>query len=134
MKRSHVLAALLAAFACSSLEAQTAMTAKIPFDFQIGSTAMPAGEYRIDYSNRLVTVRSKAGNHAAMALMLPESRSQAPLTWVLKFRCYGNSHFLAGIWGPDSPVGGALPKSGREKEVASRAQPLQPTAIALAGR
>jgi hypothetical protein len=43
MKRSHFLAALLAAVACTGLEAQT-MTAEIPFNFQIGSTAMPAGE------------------------------------------------------------------------------------------
>jgi hypothetical protein len=134
MKRSHILAAVLAAFACSTMEAETGITAKIPFDFQIGSTAMPAGDYRIDYSNRLLMVRSKIGNHTAMALTLPESRSKAPETWVLRFRCYGDSHFLAGIWGPESPEGGALPKGRREKEVASRVQPTQPTAVALAGR
>jgi|SRR5579872_3161881 len=133
MKRLHVLAVLLAALT-SGLEAQTNMTAKIPFDFQVGSSTMPAGEYRIDYSNRVLTVRSNVGNHAAIALAQPKSRLNAPQTEVLEFRCYGSSCFFAAIWTPNSYVGGGLPTSAREKELVSRAESLRPTAIALGGR
>jgi hypothetical protein len=133
MKLSYVLATLLAALACTGLEAQT-MNAKIPFDFQIGSTAMPAGDYRIDYSNHLLVVRSETGNHTAMALVSPVSRPRTQQKGVLQFRCYGDSHFLAGVWGPYTSLGGGLGRSAREKEVASRGEPQQPTAVALAGR
>ena len=133
MTRLHVLTALLAALTCSGLQAQTNLTAKIPFDFQLGSATMPAGEYRIDYSNRVLMVRSNVGNHVAIALTLPRSRSNAPETPVLEFRSYGDSHFFAEIWTPNSTSGGALPKSAREMDVARRAAP-QPTVIALGGR
>jgi len=134
MKRLLVLAGLVAAFACSSLEAQTTMTAKIPFAFQVGSTSMPAGEYRVDYSDHVLTVRSVTGNHAVRALMLPNSRSDAPKTGVLEFRCYGNARFFSGIWGPYSTLGGALPKSAREKELISSTGSHEATAIALNSR
>lgn len=134
MKRLHVLAALVAALTCTGLEAQTNMTAKIPFDFQVGSNAMPAGEYRIGYSNHLLSLRSMTGNHAATVIMLPSTGSDRRKTGVLQFRCYGAARFLSAVWTPNSSTGGTLPKSAREKELASRAAPLQPTAIAVAGR
>jgi hypothetical protein len=79
-------------------------------------------------------MRSKVAKRAAYVLTVPESRSNESRAGVLKFRCYGDSYFLAGVWSPNSAVGGALPKSGREKEIASRRELAQPTAIALAGR
>ena len=134
MKRLYAVTALLAAFACSSLEAQTILEAKIPFDFNVGSTAMPAGEYRIKYSNHIMTMQSKADYRTVNVLVQPKGRSIEKKSGVLEFRCYGSARFFAGIWAPESAVGEGLAQSSRERELASRVMQTQPTVVALRGR
>jgi hypothetical protein len=134
MKRLYVLTTLLAAFACSNLEAQTVLEAKIPFAFNVGSTAMPAGEYRIKYANHIMTVRTKAGDHGVNVLVLPRNRSAEKKEGVLEFRCYGSTRFLAGIWAPNDSNGEGLGQGSREKELASRVARAQPAVVALSNR
>ena len=134
MKRLQILAAALTAFACSNLEAQTILEAKIPFAFNVGATAMPAGEYRIKYSNHIMTMQSKVGYHAVNVLVMPKDRSAQKTEGILEFRCYGNARFFSGIWAPNSSSGEGLAQSSREKELASRAVQAQPTVVALSGR
>ena len=53
MKRLILAAGLFAATLTASLHAQTMnMQASIPFDFQIGSTVLPSGEYSIRHPNQ----------------------------------------------------------------------------------
>ncbi len=135
MKRLHFALGLFAAFACSGLQAQTAiMKANIPFDFHLGKTVMPAGQYDLSYSAHLLTIRERSGGraaHAAMALMVPASRPQPPSTGLLEFTRYGDTYFFERVWTPYSRDGGLFLKTAREKELASRGGPTQPTAIAL---
>jgi hypothetical protein len=132
MNRLHVFVLLFTGFACSGLKAQTTiMEANIPFDFQLGKSAMPAGEYRINYSQGILMVRSKDTHHSAIVLTRPESREKATDTGLLQFTRYGDTYFLAGVWAPNSANGGALNKTSREKELASRAVPAKPATIAL---
>jgi hypothetical protein len=132
MKRLHGVVCVLAAFACSGLEAQTArMNANIPFDFKLGQSTMPAGEYRINYSPGRLTMWSEVGHHNAIVLTTPLSRKETPETGVLKFNRYGDTYFFAGVWAPGSTDGGTVWKTPQEKELASRAAPLQPATIAL---
>ena len=133
MKRLLVLTTLFGAIACSSLEAQT-LEAKIPFAFNVGATAMPAGEYRIHYSNHIMTMQSKTDYRTVNVLVLPKSRSSQKKEGVLEFRCYGNARFFSGIWAPNSSSGEGLVQSSRERELASRSAQAQPTVIALGGR
>jgi hypothetical protein len=135
MTRLHILTAVLAAFACSNLEAQTTtLEAKIPFAFNVGATAMPAGEYRIKYSNHVMTMQSKVGYPAVNVLVLPKDRSAEKREGVVEFRCYGNARFFSGIWAPNSSSGQGLQPGSREKELASRLVQAQPAVIALSGR
>jgi hypothetical protein len=135
MKRLHILTALAAVFACSNLEAQTEiLEAKIPFAFNVGATAMPAGEYRIKYSNHIMTMQSKVGYHSVNVIVLPKNRSVEKKDGVMEFRCYGNARFFSGIWAPNSSRGEGLGQGSREKELASRVVPAQPTVIALSGQ
>jgi hypothetical protein len=134
MKRLYVLSALLGAFACSEVEAQTILEAKIPFAFNVGSTAMPAGEYRINYSNHIMTMQSKVGYHTVNVIVLPKDRSTEKKAGVMEFRCYGSARFFSAIWAPNSSSGQGLQPSSREKELASRAVEVQPTVVALGGR
>ena len=132
MKRLHLAFGLFAAVACSSLQAQTVLQANIPFEFRMGETSFPAGDYVFKYSPHLLVVQEEKGEHTtAMALPLPVSRSKAPKTGIVEFNRYGDSYFLAKIWTPYSADGGALPKTSHEKEVASRATPIQTQAIVL---
>jgi hypothetical protein len=134
MKRLYILTALVTAFACSSLEAQTILEAKIPFAFNVGSTAMPAGEYQIKYSNHIMTMQSKADFRTVNVLVQPKGRSTEKKAGVLEFRCYGAARFFAGIWAPESAMGEGLAQSSREKELASRVVQAEPTVVALRSR
>lgn len=132
MTRLHFAVALLAALACSGLEAQTRLEANIPFEFRMGKTTLPAGDYLFDYSSRLLLVHQENGQHTAvMTLTSPVSRTKAPATGVVEFNRYGDAYFLAKIFTAGSPDGGALPKTAREKELVSRATPVQTQAIVL---
>jgi hypothetical protein len=133
MKRLQAVVWLLAAFACSGLEAQTTiMKADIPFDFKLGKSTMPAGEYRINYSGSILSLRSEGGHHNAMVLTTPMERAEVPKTGVLEFNRYDDTYFFVGVWAPGSAAGGTVWKTKQEKELASRATtPLQPATIAL---
>src|SRR5262249_33389970 len=94
MKRLQILMGLVTAVACSSLPAQTVMTAKIPFDFQLGPSAMPAGEYRLDCSRGKLVVRSKTGNHTTIVLTRQISRAKTA-EGIVQFNRYGNEYFFS---------------------------------------
>jgi len=132
MKRLTFAVGLLATLACSALQAQTLMRASIPFEFRMGKTDFPAGDYEFKYSAHLLVVHQEQGDHTtAMALVLPASRAKAPATAIVEFHRYGDAYFLAKIWTPASPDGGALPQTSREKELASRGTPIQTEAVVL---
>jgi hypothetical protein len=136
MKRLPLATALFAALAFASLHAQTIdMNAKVPFDFRMGETLMPAGEYVIHHAAGLVALRGQNGVHAAaMNLTLPASRKDAPTKGALEFNRYGDSYFLAKIWAPDSRDGRALIRTKREKELASRVALTQTATLALTSK
>jgi len=121
MKHVMLTCALFAAFASSRMTAQSAdLTATVPFNFRVGSTTMPAGNYIIHESQGILRVNQVGGNRATVVLTLPASRSSAPSTGVLEFRCYGDTYFLSSVWGAQSKEGAALGKSSQEKEIAKR--------------
>jgi len=132
MKRLAVAVGLFTVLACSGLQAQTRLEASIPFEFRMGKTTLPAGDYLFDYSSLLLVIHQRDGERtAAMALTLPVSRAKAPATGILEFNRYGNAYFLAKLWTPGSSAGAALPKTAREKELASRVTTSQMEAIVL---
>lgn len=131
MKRLLIATGLFAALACSGLQGQTIMNANIPFDFQLGKSAMPAGDYQISYSPHLLMLRSTDGQHTVNILTLPASRSKKAETGLLQFNRYGNSYFFAGVWTANSAEGSTVPKTSREKELARRAASSEATTIAL---
>jgi hypothetical protein len=120
MKQLCLATGLFAAMACASLYAQSVdLRANVPFDFRMGKTLMPAGEYVIHHSSGVLTVRAQSGSPAVFQMTLPESRNSASSKGALVFNRYGDSYFLAKIWAPDSRSGLSLLTSKREKELAS---------------
>jgi hypothetical protein len=108
------------------------LEANIPFEFRLGNTSMPAGDYRFDYSSHFLAVHQLDGNHSAvMTLTTPVSRGKARATGVVEFNRYGDAYFLAKIFAARSGEGEGLPKTASEKELATRAGPTRTEAVVL---
>ena len=136
MKRLHFALGLFAAVACSGLHAQTpTVRASIPFDFQIGQTRMPAGDYQFRHEHGWLAVQDQSGSPVAAVMTNTVYRPGTPANEaVLQFNRYGRVYFLANIWKGGSDTGHSLSTSAREKELAIHAGPVQTTAVALQRR
>jgi hypothetical protein len=132
MKRLHFGVVLFAAMAGSGLQAQVQLQANVPFEFRMGQSNFPAGDYEFRCSGHLLVVHQERGDRStAMSLTLPVSRIKAPETGVVEFKRYGDTYFLAKIWSPNSPDGAARPKTPLEKELAQTAPPIRTEAILI---
>ena len=123
MKRLIFAAGLFAATLTASLHAQTMnMQATIPFDFQIGSTVLPSGEYSIRHSGGVLSVQQTSGAHkGGMFLTVGEDRpAGAKAAGTLLFNRYGSTYFLSKVWSAESMEARATLKTSRERELASR--------------
>ncbi len=114
--------------------ADKAITAKVPFNFYVGSTIMPQGAYRVDEVSNGGVVALKT-MHAAKAIttynLTGKSMNEPPR---LVFRCYGDTYFLAEIWAGDGSIGHALGRPAQEKELAQNGSAPTLAVIRLALR
>jgi hypothetical protein len=103
-KKSLVVLALtvLAALAATSVYAQTFIVrANIPFDFYVGSSAMPAGEYTFDtlLSNGFGRIWSPDSHRSAIVFlqsaMLPLGADKGTVS--LTFHRYDKTYFLSEV-------------------------------------
>lgn len=77
--------------------------ATIPFEFWIGDSPLPAGQYRIEHveSTTYLLFRSTDGKVATTAYTLPvDEKSAKPSDAKLVFRVQDGKHYLYGGWGP----------------------------------
>lgn len=103
---SLVLMGTGSAYAQSSESVQ----AQIPFDFKVGRTTLPAGEYRVKYDPAeepgLLTVRSADGHREVFVLTQPvavrKDRSNADK---LVFEREGTRYVLSEVFTEDSSTG-----------------------------
>ncbi len=118
MKRLFYAAGLFTLVAATYAHGETPVAqANIPFNFQMGSSIMPAGNYVVSESGSIITVRAVTGKPAAMLLTFPASRAAASPNPSLEFNRYGNDYFLAKVWDGSSQNGRGLSKSKREQEL-----------------
>jgi hypothetical protein len=105
---------------------QSAAQANVPFAFNVGSSRLPAGSYRIkveDASGGLITIgNSTTGAHA---LSLGQREYAGDRTWKLVFQHIGDRYFLTHIWGAPGSAGIKLqaPKPETKLEIASQPSP-----------
>ncbi len=118
---SRILTAGIALAAVVAVHAQDkAVTATVPFNFYVGSTAMPQGDYRlVNVSNGAVLSISSTRNEVSKAIttihVVGKALNEPPR---LVFVRYGDVYFLHQVWTGNSSVGQALNRSQREKELA----------------
>jgi hypothetical protein len=135
MYRYALTAGILAAVGCLSLHAQTInVKATIPFEFQIGSHVMPAGDYSIFHSAGVLRLRGENGaQKSAMVIVNAASAEPSGTPSRLVFNRYGDEYFLAKVWQNGYATGVAPPPAKRERELAARARQAGQT-IALAAK
>jgi hypothetical protein len=132
--RNCVLAAGLFALLISpSLLAQTGdMKATIPFNFHVGDTLMPSGDYSVHQSPGVLILHQKSSPYrVALELPIAAQRSGRGGNGELVFNRYGDAYFLSKVWAPDTAQGQALRKTALEKEIARISRPVQTAAVAL---
>ena len=126
MKPLQFAVGLLATFASCSLYAQTMnVRVNIPFEFRVGETLMPAGDYSVRHANGWLALQENGGRAVAAAVTYAtDLESTKP---VLQFNQYGDTYFLGKVSIPDFGIARAIFKTLREKELARRSSPGQTT-------
>jgi hypothetical protein len=94
------------------------ITADVPFDFYLGTNAMPHGAYRVEQmiNGNVVTLRTAEAvkSTTSWGIVGNSENEQARLV----FRCYGQSCFLSEVWPGSGRTGLAVPRGAREEELA----------------
>ena len=133
MKRLAFSVGLMAVLTSTTIQAQTTdLHANIPFEFRIGETRLPAGEYVIQQAPGVLIVKEQGASHKAAMLFTTGAFRLDPLrTGEVEFNRYGDTYFLAKIWLPGDRQGRAAIKSPREKEFTTEAGVARKVGIAL---
>jgi hypothetical protein len=120
---SLVVTSLL--FNVNGAYAQSAAQANVPFAFNVGSSQLPAGSYRItveDASGLIMIGNSTTG---AKIFSLGQREYPGDKSRKLVFQHLGNRYFLTQIWGAQGSAGLKLraPKPETKLEIASEPSP-----------
>ncbi len=134
MKSFFYSALFAAALMCPSGYAQTQTligSANVPFNFQVGDTAMPAGQYTIRESSGMFAMHEVGGKNTVFRLSAPASRETAARANTLRFTRYGDEYYLTSFWNSFSAQARAFGQSKREKEVVRKYHSFETAKVAL---
>lgn len=121
-----------AALTGSSAFAQTLKAhASVPFEFRVGNTVLPAGDYQISESRDLLTVSQTTGKHTIMHLTLPASRRTVTPDAKLQFTRFGDEYFLTNIWSGGSHEGRGISPTKHETALAQTFGEVETASISL---
>jgi hypothetical protein len=135
-KTSFAALGILALLAAASAFGQQSMTFDIPFEFRVGTSVMPAGQYKVTDSLRsgLTGITCDACQVDVRVLTHGGNRNNDHNESKLVFNKYGGTYFLSSVWPSGADTGSVLAVSGAESEMALRASPPRSTQIVLARR
>jgi len=95
------------------------LKADIPFNFVVGDTQLPSGEYHVKQLRPgVIQVQDKVTRSSAIVMTTGVQTGKTSDVGKLVFNRYGDNYFLSRIWEPSSIMGRQLPKSRLEREVA----------------
>jgi len=95
------------------------LKADIPFNFVVGDTQLPSGEYHVKQLRPgVIQVQDKVTRSSAIVMTTGVQTGKTSDVGKLVFNRYGDNYFLSRIWEPSSITGRQLPKSRLEREVA----------------
>jgi hypothetical protein len=119
------LGALSVLFAATSAYAQTGVQATVPFAFNVGTTHLPAGDYRITVDSLTSSVRIRNCSNSATIFAHFQHEYPGKKNDKLVFRHVKDQYFLAEIWGEQGSDGMELraPKPVTRDEEAKQRWP-----------
>jgi len=103
-----------------------AMSATIPFEFTVGKTVLPAGQYEVKtnfVSSGVLLIQGRDGGPSVMILTNTTYTKHSMNETSLVFNRYGSQYFLSKIWTAGEEEGCELHKTPAEREI-SRAYRL----------
>jgi hypothetical protein len=110
--------AVAVAIGVGSAAAQNMVHATIPFGFNVGAKALPAGDYELQRLNgNIVAIRGVDAGSAALALTMVSEQRGAEGKATLVFNRYGQETFLSQILTPGE--GRKLGRSKAERRAAA---------------
>jgi hypothetical protein len=105
------------------------LQANIPFQFHVGNTKLPAGEYTIrmlpDSDLTLMEISSADGSASTLFQVEETEAHTTPSKSELIFNKYGDQYFLAQLFDQGEPSGSQLPESRYEKRVSQQGTQTQ---------
>lgn len=105
------------------------LEAKVPFQFHVGDTKFPAGEYRIHVLDNgdpsAMEISSADGTTCALFEVQNTDASPVSDNTELIFNRYGNRYFLAKLFEPGSSNGSQVAESRYEKRVSQKTMDAQ---------
>jgi hypothetical protein len=135
MNRSIFAAGFLALMGCLSLGAQTiSLQASIPFEFRVGQTLMPPGEYMITHSQGVLWFKTYTAKPKAVNILVQGTTKgvNGGKSNHLLFNRYGENYFLSRVYQVGHTSGLAVPPGKTERElIASQAGPIQSATVNL---
>jgi hypothetical protein len=100
------------------------LDANIPFQFYVGNTKLPAGEYRIQVLDNsdltIMEISCVDGSASALFQIRDAETSSEPTKNELIFNKYGNRYFLAKLFDEGNPSGSQVSESGYEKRISQQ--------------
>lgn len=116
-----VLLGALTTIAAVPAFAERPLKLSIPFDFNVGSADMEAGDYQVSFPNQSAVLIQRADRRQSAVVLTNHEQAKASAKNVgLVFQRYGDRHFLSQIWSPDSSTGRVVVQSKAEAELARR--------------
>ena len=116
-------------FSVNSLQAEIAHSVQVtvPFDFYVGDTMLPAGDYQVStFVNNFVQVGNPARHLFAAIPTIPVGKVLGGIVSPkLIFTQYGQDHFLSEMWWGKSSLGRVAITSKRETELAKTIRPVK---------
>ena len=139
-KQAYTMIAMIVLLGCLAVSARAQCdsmqsVANIPFQFSVGQTTLPAGQYKLTCLNteqRLLLIRSTEGK-ASAAIFMDSVTGTAQDHGKFVFHRYGSRYFFAQAWVGGSGDGLEAPKSGAERTALAGINPEIKT-IAVAAR
>ena len=112
-----LIAALTAASAAiANGQSAKRLVVQVPFDFNVGDTAAPAGQYEVIIPSKTggaLSVRNRDGQ--AQTIIHSAERRGGKMIAKLVFHRYGSTYFLAQAWMSGDSTGCELSKTKQER-------------------
>jgi len=130
-----VLVGLMAVAAQAQTGSRTQLVANIPFQFNVGDKAMPAGAYTVSQVNpssdhAVLQLRSKDGKSVMIQMtnMIGKANESARLV----FNRYGSDSYFAEAWIPSDGNGLQAPRSKSERAARQELAGVKPVTETVA--